>query len=165
MGFLDALHDWTQKSHAGVEWVPSQTRTSNNVVEHTAIPILSYALTNAVLKREPIPPFRGLAGSPQEAEAAVKDVVSLWIERQNRSQGATAGKLILEHPRYTVQRYQNGGKHNCWKAELTDYVCRLDSWSVSECIGRGATVQKARNDAAQKLLEGEVYCMFLLPDK
>ncbi|KAG8702424.1 hypothetical protein FRC08_003491 [Ceratobasidium sp. 394] len=129
------------------------------------VPVLSCNLIDLVPDKDPRLFFRGAAANAQEAKAAAEDLVSLWLKRQNRSQGAGPGRIRLEQRRYSIQYYPDQGQHNRWVAELTNYVCYLERWSVLDCVGKGATMQKAKNDAAQKLLEGQMYCMVWLRDR
>lgn len=42
-------------------------------------------------------------------------------------------------------------------------VCRLENWAVSNCAGTGTSKQEAKNNAAKKLIDGEQYCVSLVP--
>lgn len=78
---------------------------------------VSYGLIDTVPGGGPrTRPFRGAAGTAEEAQQAAIDTVSLWFNSQSKPETTQDGRMVLEPEQF---RYHNGqGAHNRYVAEL-----------------------------------------------
>ncbi|QRV72599.1 dsrm domain protein [Ceratobasidium sp. AG-Ba] len=156
--WLDALGGWINKAKsigASINWTFVEEREPDNTVIHTAVPVLSYRLFNHTPVGSSDFPLRATAATREEAEAGAQDVVSYWLRRHNRS----TGRILLQEREFRVERLAQVG-HTQFVARLSQYSCYLEDWPVSECRGIGRSKKEAQNNAAQKLIQGNQYCVF-----
>lgn len=154
MGWLDCLSVWEAKAKARVEWISDFGRGSENVAEHTMVPVLFFSL-HVVPREDDQIHLRGAAGDSQAAALGAETAVKHWIDAQNETQDYITK---LESFHCTVD-CEGTGLHNRYVARNISYVCRFERLVVAECAGQGRSKSKAKNHAAQKLIEAGKYCM------
>ncbi|CAE6404729.1 unnamed protein product [Rhizoctonia solani] len=60
-----------------------------------------------------------------------------------------------------IQDSRIEGSHNRFSVVNISYTYRLEGWGATEYTGEGGSKREAQQAAAERLLRGENYCMFV----
>ncbi|KAH7344008.1 hypothetical protein B0J17DRAFT_714152 [Rhizoctonia solani] len=149
--WLDALNDWKVKSHSELSWVHELRREDNNQATHVMVPVLTcvvYERPSEDIQMH----LRCAARTPSEALDGAKSAVH-----------ARLGKKALFDFYAVIEDNQRVGSHNRYSVINISYTYKLENYAVADHKREGRTKREAQQAAAESLLRGERYCMFI-PD-
>ncbi|KAG8712311.1 hypothetical protein FRC11_000477 [Ceratobasidium sp. 423] len=147
--WLDALNDWKVKSRSGLDWDGETRRANDNKVTHIMTPVL----TCTVYERP-----------PEDIQMYLRCASSTPLEALNGSKSAVQARLgkkqLLDFYGTIVDNHREGS-HNRFSVTSISYTYKLENSAITEFKGEGSTKREAQQVAAEKLLRGERYCMFV----
>ncbi|CAE6485681.1 unnamed protein product [Rhizoctonia solani] len=147
--WLDALNDWKVKSRSKFDWIGDSRRGDDNKVTHIVTPVLTctvYERPSEDIQMR----LRRASSTPLEALNGVKSAVQ-----------ARLGKKLLLDIYGIIEDNKKEGAHNRFSVTSISFTYKLENWPVTEYKSEGSTKREAQQAAAEKLLRGARYCMFV----
>ncbi|GAB1523633.1 hypothetical protein RhiTH_006783 [Rhizoctonia solani] len=148
--WLEALNDWKVKSGSQIRWIDELRREKDNRAVHTATPVLTCVVYERPAEDVQMH-LRCASWSPLEALNGVKSAVK-----------ARLGAKVLLNIYGLIEDNRIEGTHNRFSVMNISYTYRLESWAATEYRGEGMSKREAQQAAAERLLRGENYCMFIV---